>query len=280
MAEKYNRRFEGIWIPANIWLSEELTMQEKIFLVEIKSLDNEQGCFASNEHFGKLFQLSKSRCSEVISKLKEKGLITIQLIYKGESKQVEKRVIRVNYAHQIFNEGIRKTEAPIRKVEGGIRDVEAPPSEKAKDNNTLLNNTTNNTKRKKEGDKPLPPTSPTIDTDLLKIKKHFEDHVIYQPAAYVQTKTISDWMDDGYATDLIIKAMDIAVERSKPHLPYINGILKQWRLDGVTNTQQLQAKEVPKHGNTGPANATHTGRTPEEIAMLERLRTYSSEPTE
>ncbi|MER2009052.1 MAG: helix-turn-helix domain-containing protein, partial [Psychrobacillus sp.] len=97
MAEQYNRRFEGIWIPANIWLSETLTLQEKIFLVEIKSLDNEQGCFASNEHFSKLFQLSKSRCSEVINKLKEKNLIRIQFTYKEGSKQIERRTIRVNY---------------------------------------------------------------------------------------------------------------------------------------------------------------------------------------
>ena len=126
---------------------------------------------------------------------------------------------------------------------------------------------------------PLPP-SPLIDRNFLKIKKHFEAHVIYQEAVFDQLKVLSDILDDYKDADLISKAMDIAVERGKPHLPYINGILKQWRLDGITNTQQLQAKEAPKNGNTGPANAAHLGRTPEEIAMLERLRTYSSEPTE
>jgi hypothetical protein len=35
------RDFKGIWIPKEIWLNENLTLQEKVFLVEIESLDNE-----------------------------------------------------------------------------------------------------------------------------------------------------------------------------------------------------------------------------------------------
>ena len=42
------RGFKGIWIPKEIWESKEISMQEKVFLAEIHSLDNEQGCIASN----------------------------------------------------------------------------------------------------------------------------------------------------------------------------------------------------------------------------------------
>ena len=45
------RDFKGIWIDKSIWLNEDLTVMEKLFLVEIDSLDNERGCFASNAHF-------------------------------------------------------------------------------------------------------------------------------------------------------------------------------------------------------------------------------------
>lgn len=38
-----NRDFKGVWIPKEIWLSTELTLQEKVMLVEIDSLDNEDG---------------------------------------------------------------------------------------------------------------------------------------------------------------------------------------------------------------------------------------------
>ena len=67
------RDFKGIWIDKSIWLNNDLTVMEKLFLVEIDSLDNERGCFASNAHFSEFFQLSKNRCTEIIKSLEEKG---------------------------------------------------------------------------------------------------------------------------------------------------------------------------------------------------------------
>ena len=120
-----NRDFKGVWIPKEVWLDEKLSWMEKLFLVEIDSLDAEKGCFASNRYFGQFFQLSNSRVSEIISQLVEKGYVTTFLVYDG--KQVKQRILTPTI--------------PIRKVEGGIRNTEGGYSEKAKDNNTLINNT-------------------------------------------------------------------------------------------------------------------------------------------
>jgi len=68
-------------------------MQEKVFLAEIHSLDNEMGCIASNAYFAEFFQLSKSSVSRVISSLSKKGLIKVHLVYK-DNKEVDKRIIR------------------------------------------------------------------------------------------------------------------------------------------------------------------------------------------
>jgi hypothetical protein len=75
-----NRNFKGIWIPKNIWLIENLKPTYRIFLAEIDSLDNGQGCTAKNEHFSKLFGLSKNRCSEIIKMLSEFHYITISYV--------------------------------------------------------------------------------------------------------------------------------------------------------------------------------------------------------
>ena len=64
-----HRDFKGIWIPKKIWLNKDLNVMEKLFLVEIDSLDNADGCFASNAHFSEFFGLSKNRCSEIIKSL-------------------------------------------------------------------------------------------------------------------------------------------------------------------------------------------------------------------
>ena len=129
------RAFKGIWIPAEIWLNENLTLLEKVFLVEIDSLDNENGCYASNEYFANFFKLSKNRCSEVIKSLEKKGLISIKYIYKKNSKAIDKRVIKV---FDNSNTPIRNLDRPIRKIEEGY-------SENCEDNNTVFNNTFINT---------------------------------------------------------------------------------------------------------------------------------------
>ena len=122
--EKHNRQFEGIWIPKEIWLSNDLTLQEKVFLVEIKSLDNEQGCFATNGYFSEFFGISKTRVSLVIKSLIDKGYIRSTIIYKEGTKQILKRVLNITYR-------------------GYITKVKEPTQQKLKDNNTI-NNTINN----------------------------------------------------------------------------------------------------------------------------------------
>ena len=86
------RSFKGIWIEADIWLCKELKVMEKLFLVEISSLDNKEGCFASNKYFADFFDLSKPRCSQVIKALKDKKLITVSL--RRKNNVVVKRIIK------------------------------------------------------------------------------------------------------------------------------------------------------------------------------------------
>ena len=120
-----NRDFKGVWIPKEIWIDKDLTWMEKLLLVEINSLDNAEGCYASNQYFADFFNLSASRISEIVSSLVEKKYITSKLIYEG--LQVKMRILKTTKVFGIPNRGIRKTE-------GGY-------SEKAKDNNTIFNNT-------------------------------------------------------------------------------------------------------------------------------------------
>ena len=91
-----DRAFKGVWIPAKVWLDKELTLTEKVFLVEISSLDGINGCYAGNTHFMTFSGLSKGRCSGVIKALKTKGYINIKMIYKNDNKTVERRIIKVN----------------------------------------------------------------------------------------------------------------------------------------------------------------------------------------
>lgn len=136
------RAFKGIWIPKNVWLDDELSWIEKFLIVEIDSLDNENGCFASNEYFSNFFGLSKDRVSKLISGLKEKGYIDVSYQYKSGTKSIERRVVKITDRYR------------RKQLEGIGENNYRGIGENAKDNNTLLNNTENNTKNKKNSVEP------------------------------------------------------------------------------------------------------------------------------
>ena len=77
--EKPSRDFKGIWIPKEIWLSDQLSLMEKFLFVEIHSLDNERGCFATNQYFADFFGLHPRRIAGHIASLKQKGFITVTI---------------------------------------------------------------------------------------------------------------------------------------------------------------------------------------------------------
>ncbi len=91
------RKFKGVWIPAETWLDESLSLIEKALLAEIDSLDNENGCFAGNAYFAKFFGLKIRMIGNHIKSLKEKEKISLQMIGRN------KRVLRVINCHHDSN---------------------------------------------------------------------------------------------------------------------------------------------------------------------------------
>ncbi len=88
MKSPLKRKFRGVWIPKEIWLSKKLTPREKFFLVEIDSLDNsERGCFANNRHFMELFHVCKTTVVSVISSLIKKDLVISKVDHQGGNKR-------------------------------------------------------------------------------------------------------------------------------------------------------------------------------------------------
>jgi len=71
-----SRDFKGVWIPKEIWLDHNLTATEKCILAEIHSLDNGEGCFASDKYLAEMFGSTAGSVSNVISSLKKRGYIT------------------------------------------------------------------------------------------------------------------------------------------------------------------------------------------------------------
>jgi hypothetical protein len=126
---KENRDFKGVWIPKEIWLNTDLSIIEKVLLVEIDSLDNsDRGCFASNEYLASFVQLSEGRVANIISDLKKRGFI-IQLFFDGRN-----RGLRTQISESSFNENVK---ADLTK--------KGKQTTQKREHNNTVNKTDNNT---------------------------------------------------------------------------------------------------------------------------------------
>ena len=140
--EEQERQFKGIWIPSEIWLTEELSLQEKVVLVEIDSLeDKEKGCYASNKYFANFFKLSPGRISQIITNLIDKDYIEVKYITKG--KEIKERQIRIKRPPYPL---VRKLNTYLENDDRGIKKTKEGYLENAKENNITTNNIKNNNK--------------------------------------------------------------------------------------------------------------------------------------
>ena len=102
---KQNRRFQGVWIPAELWLDENLQMPEILMLVEIQSLDRAKGCTASNKYFADFFGKTPQRVSQIIKTLEKKGYISIE--YDRQGKECKGRKITVSNKFDRYQENLQ-----------------------------------------------------------------------------------------------------------------------------------------------------------------------------
>ena len=159
------RDFKGVWIPKQIWLDTDLTWMEKLLLVEIESLDNENGCFASNKYFAEFFQVSKPRITQIIKSLEKKGRLKVYL--QKEGKRVIKRTIKVV---NIFTRGGKYSKQGGKNTKQGVVNI-------LKDNNTTVNNTINKECVNTQNTPPQEPDEierPTQDDPIITVTDHKE----------------------------------------------------------------------------------------------------------
>jgi len=157
---KENRDFKGVWIKKEIWLNTDLSIIEKVLLVEIDSLDNsDRGCFASNEYLASFVQLSEGRVANIIVDLKKRGYI-IQLFFDGRN-----RGLRTQESESSFNENVKAEYTKTGKQ----------PTRKREHNNTENNTENNTTDKGCEFENPLPKT---------KIKNPFSRQAYHDSISY------------------------------------------------------------------------------------------------
>lgn len=83
-----------LWIPAEILLDKKLSDKEKTILSMIMYLSKDKGyCFATNNYFSDILNVTVVSISIIINSLKKKSYIKINMNYKLNSKEIENRQI-------------------------------------------------------------------------------------------------------------------------------------------------------------------------------------------
>ena len=108
------QKLKGLWIPAEILLNNDLSDKEKIILSMILYLSDETGsCFASNKYIASIVNVTSDRVSKIVSSLKDKGNVDVNLKYKIDTKEIKERQIipiaeSINRYSEKYLEGIGK----------------------------------------------------------------------------------------------------------------------------------------------------------------------------
>ena len=170
------RKFKGIWIPAELWNSKGLSLQEKCLIAEIDSFTE---FWMSNKAIGEFLGVSKDRAKQIVAKMKDSGIINVETIRDAETKQILKRTITVSndFKRKIFEASLNKKvddypsgveNSPRGGVEnsprGGVENY--PESNKSFYNKSSLDN---------KGDKP--PALPQVSKKTKRFVKPTLDDV-------------------------------------------------------------------------------------------------------
>ena len=101
-------------IPATVRYDDNLKDKAKLLYGEIVALADKNGeCWANNNYFAKLYKISNETVSRLINSLVKNGYLESKIIYKKDTKIIDKRVLipidkNINTYCQKNQEGIDK----------------------------------------------------------------------------------------------------------------------------------------------------------------------------
>lgn len=165
-------------LTAEVRYDKDLTPNAKLLYSEITALTNKKGyCWATNDYFAKLYNVSKKSISTWVSSLAEKGYIDVKIIYKKDTKIIAGRYITLKVVepptpeevlsaygigmpgeenfHTLENNSSIPIEENFHRVENKTsipieENFHTPMEEKVTDNNKVFNTTKNTKKNNKD----------------------------------------------------------------------------------------------------------------------------------
>lgn len=171
-------------IPNKYLYAKDINAVQKILIGLISGLSNIKGyCFATNDYFADILDLSKVRVSQLITDLEKKGYLG-RVIYRNEKQEVEKRILILIMDKEIPLP-LKFDTPPIENDNTLPLEIIIPPIRNFKDNNNTNKNINKNNNRIQ--------SKPTLD-DVISffIEKGSTEEKAKQAFEYYE---LADWHD-------------------------------------------------------------------------------------
>ena len=105
---------KGLWMPSERLINNKLSDKEKIILSMIIYLSKDKGyCFATNNYFSDILNVTVVSISRIINSLKKKNYIKINMNYKSNSKETENR--QIIPSNEVINRYYQNCEYTVNK---------------------------------------------------------------------------------------------------------------------------------------------------------------------
>ena len=114
MQEK--REFTGVFVPAHIWVSRELSPAEKMILAEIEALSKRNGwCDASRAHFAEWLGIDETNVSKCFTKLEKLGFLQQQQNpgFRTRRRVVNDRFYTDSGVYNLHGGGVKTTRGGV-----------------------------------------------------------------------------------------------------------------------------------------------------------------------
>lgn len=219
------------FIPSRVRYDPELRPNAKLLYAEISALANAAGyCWAKNEYFSKLYNLTQKTISELIGTLARRGHIVVEVLRDPENNEVTERRIWIDRPVTI-------EDTPIPKN----RDTPPP---KNRDKNSI-NNINNNPPKVPQGGRARREAKKTADWKSERFEKFWK----YYPRGESKQSAINAW-DKLKPSDELIGLMAVSLTRQMATeewkrgigIPYASTWLNQRRWEDAPKTPAATTK--------------------------------------
>jgi len=125
-------------LTSEVRYSKLINANEKILFAEITALSNKTGeCWASNNYFAQLYDVTPQAISKWINNLAKNGFISLNYIYKTGTNEIEKRVIKcINISCNVST-----TDSKVSTIVSEVSTTDCGGyQQRIKGNNTSINN--------------------------------------------------------------------------------------------------------------------------------------------